>query len=127
DVPVPRMLHFCEDKGIIGTPFYVMARLYGRVFHDSAVPGIAANERRAIYDAMNETLARLHLVDWRAVGLGDYGKPGNYFARQVARWSRQYQASKTRNIGEIERLAAWLPDHIPPGDDTAIAHGDYRL
>lgn len=127
DVPVPRMLHFCEDKGVIGTPFYVMARLYGRVFHDSAVPGIASDERRAVYDAMNETLARLHLVDWRAVGLGDYGKPGNYFARQVARWSRQYQASKTRNIGEIERLASWLPDHIPPGDDTAIAHGDYRL
>jgi aminoglycoside phosphotransferase (APT) family kinase protein len=127
EVPVPRTLLFCDDRGIVGTPFYVMERLDGRIFHQSAIPGIGREERAALYDAMNQTLVRLHQVDWRAIGLADYGKPGNYFARQVARWTKQYQTSKTRDIPDIERLAAWLPDNIPPGDDTAIAHGDYRL
>ena len=127
DVPVPKTLLFCDDRTIIGTPFYVMERLYGRIFHQSGLPDATPAERSTIYDAMNDTLVRLHQVDWRAVGLADYGKPGNYFARQVARWTRQYQSAKTRDIADIERLAAWLPDHIPPGDETAIAHGDYRL
>jgi aminoglycoside phosphotransferase (APT) family kinase protein len=127
EAPVPRTLLFCDDRGIVGTPFYVMEQLDGRIFHESAIPGVGREERAALYDAMNQTLVRLHQVDWRAIGLADYGKPGNYFARQVARWTRQYQTSKTRDIPDIERLAAWLPDNIPPGDDTAIAHGDYRL
>jgi len=127
EVPVPRTLLFCDDRGIVGTPFYVMERLDGRIFHNSEIPKVGREERAALYDAMNQTLVRLHQVDWRAVGLADYGKPGNYFARQVARWTRQYQTSKTRDIPDIERLAAWLPDNIPPGDDTTIAHGDYRL
>lgn len=127
DVPVPRMLLFCDDRSVIGTPFYVMERLYGRVFHDSALPGMGPDERGAVYDAMNGTLARLHRVDCQRIGLADFGKPGNYFARQVARWTRQYESAKIRVIPEIERLAAWLAESIPGGDDTAIAHGDYRL
>ena len=126
-VPVPRTLLFCDDRAIVGTPFSVMERLYGRIFHQSAMPGVTAGERAALYQAMNETLVSLHGVDWQAIGLADYGKPGNYFSRQVARWARQYQSSKTRDIADIERLAAWLPANIPPGDETAIAHGDFRL
>jgi aminoglycoside phosphotransferase (APT) family kinase protein len=127
DVPVPKAVLFCEDRGIVGTPFYVMERLNGRVFHQSELPGCTPEERAAIYDSMNETLVRLHRVDWQALGLADYGKPGNYFSRQVARWVRQYQTSKTHDIPDIERLAAWLPENIPPGDEATIAHGDYRL
>jgi aminoglycoside phosphotransferase (APT) family kinase protein len=127
EVPVPRTLLFCDDRGIVGTPFYVMERLEGRIFHDSAIPGVGREERAALWDAMNQTLVRLHQVDWQAIGLADYGKPGNYFTRQVGRWTRQYQTSKTREIPDIERLGAWLADNIPPGDDTTIAHGDYRL
>ncbi len=127
DVPVPRPVLFCGDREVIGTPFYLMQRLSGRVFWLPALPELEAGERRAIFRAMAETLARLHRVDWRAVGLADFGKPGNYFARQVARWSRQWQDSQTRANPAIDRLAAWLPAHIPPGDETAICHGDYRL
>jgi aminoglycoside phosphotransferase (APT) family kinase protein len=127
DVPVPRMLHLCEDRAVIGTLFYVMAALDGRVVHDSAIPGATPAERAAMYDAMNDVLARLHQVDWRAVGLESFGKPGNYFARQIARWTRAWHASKTREIPELDRLAAWLPEHVPAGDETAIVHGDFRL
>jgi aminoglycoside phosphotransferase (APT) family kinase protein len=128
DVPVPAMLHLCEDRDVIGTLFYVMEALDGRVFHDSSLPGVAPAERAAIYDAMNDVLARLHLVDWRALGLEGFGKPGNYFARQIARWARQWRASKTREIAEIEQLIEWLPAHLPEGDDeTTIVHGDFRL
>lgn len=127
DVPVPRTLHYCDDRTVIGTLFYVMERLEGRIFHQSAMPGVTPAERTALYQAMNETLARLHAVDWQALGLADYGRPGSYFTRQVTRWSRQYQSAKTRDIPDIERLAAWLPENIPPGDETAIAHGDFRL
>ncbi len=127
DVPVPEMLHLCADRTVIGTLFYVMAALDGRVIHDSAIPGVTPAERAAIYDSMNDVLARLHRVDWRAVGLEGFGKPGNYFARQIHRWSRQWQASKTREIAAMERLIEWLPAHVPEGDETTIVHGDYRL
>jgi aminoglycoside phosphotransferase (APT) family kinase protein len=127
DVPVPRMEHFCDDRTVIGTLFYIMEALDGRVFKDPALPGLEPCERAAIYDSMNEVLARLHLVDWRAIGLEGFGRPGSYFARQINRWTRQWQASKTREIPEIERLIAWLPEHVPAGDETTIVHGDYRL
>lgn len=125
--PVPEMLLLCEDRAVIGTLFYIMAALDGRVVHDSSIPGAAPAERAAMYDAMNDVLARLHKVDWRAVGLEGFGKPGNYFARQIARWTRAWHASKTREIPELDRLAAWLPEHVPADDDTAIVHGDFRL
>jgi aminoglycoside phosphotransferase (APT) family kinase protein len=127
DVPVPEMLHFCADRSVIGTLFYVMAALEGRVIHDSAIPGVPPAERRAMYDSMNEVLARLHRVDWRAVGLEGFGRPGNYFARQIHRWTRQWQASKTRDIPAMEHLIAWLPEHVPADDETTIVHGDFRL
>jgi aminoglycoside phosphotransferase (APT) family kinase protein len=127
-VPVPRMLHCCADRSVIGTLFYVMEALDGRVVHDSSIPGVAPAERGAMYDSMNDVLARLHRVDWQAVGLGDFGRPGNYFARQISRWTRQWHASKTREIPEIEDLIAWLPANLPAGaDETVIVHGDYRL
>jgi aminoglycoside phosphotransferase (APT) family kinase protein len=127
DVPVPRMLHLCEDRAVIGTLFYVMTALDGRVVADSAIPDATAPERAAMYDAMNDVLARLHKVDWRAVGLEDFGRPGNYFARQIARWTRAWHASKTREIPELDHLVAWLPEHVPADDETTIVHGDFRL
>ena len=127
-VPVPRMLHCCADRAVIGTLFYVMEALDGRVVHDSSNPGVTPAERAAMYDSMNDVLARLHRVDWRAVGLDDFGRPGNYFARQISRWTRQWHASKTREIPEIDDLIAWLPANLPAGDDeTRVVHGDYRL
>jgi aminoglycoside phosphotransferase (APT) family kinase protein len=128
DVPVPRMLLLCEDKGVIGTLFYVMEALDGRVVHDSSIPGVTPAERSAMFDSMNEVLARLHRVDWQAVGLEGFGRPGDYFARQVSRWTRQWHASKTREIPEIDALVAWLPENLPEGEDeTTIVHGDFRL
>lgn len=127
DVAVPRPILYCADRDVIGTPFYLMERLRGRVFWAPALPELPRAERRAIFRAMSDTLARLHRVDWRAVGLAEFGKPGNYFARQVGRWTRQWQGSQTRANPAIDRLASWLPAHIPPGDETAICHGDYRL
>lgn len=127
DVPVPRMRAFCEDRGVIGTPFYVMDRLQGRVLSSQSIPELPPAQRRACWLAMAETLARLHAVDWAALGLADYGKPGNFFARQINRWTRQWQASRTREDANIERLITWLPAHTPPGDETTIAHGDFRL
>jgi aminoglycoside phosphotransferase (APT) family kinase protein len=126
-MPVPRMEHFCDDRAVIGTLFYVMEALDGRVLRDPALPGLEPSERAAIYDSMNDALARLHRLDWRALGLEGFGRPGNYFARQINRWTRQWYASKTREIPEIERLIAWLPEHVPAGDETTIVHGDYRL
>jgi aminoglycoside phosphotransferase (APT) family kinase protein len=128
DVPVPRMLHLCEDKAVIGTLFYVMEALDGRVVHDSSIPGVSPAERALMFDSMNDVLARLHRVDWQAVGLAGFGRPGDYFARQVSRWTRQWHASKTREIPEIDQLVAWLPAHLPSGaDQTTIVHGDFRL
>ncbi len=126
-VPVPAMRLLCEDDSIIGTAFYVMDHVDGRVFRDPALAGIAPAERAAIYDAMNRTLAGLHRVDWRAAGLADFGRPQNYAARQVARWSKQYRASATAELPAMDRLIDWLPAHLPAAADAAIAHGDFRL
>lgn len=127
DVPVPRVHLLCEDADIIGTAFFVMDCVEGRIMRDPLMPGSSQQERAACYDSMNDVLARLHKVDFRAVGLGDYGRPEAYVARQVARWSKQYEASKTDEIASMDRLIEWLPRHIPPGDETTIAHGDYRI
>jgi aminoglycoside phosphotransferase (APT) family kinase protein len=127
EVPVPRVVHFCADAEVIGTPFYLMECLEGRVFRDLLLPGTSAAERSAIYAAMIETLARLHRVDWKGLGLGDFGKPQNYLARQLALWSRQYQAARREPVPAMERLMAWLTDHLPAEQSPAIAHGDYRL
>lgn len=127
DVPVPRVFVLCEDESVIGQAFYVMEWVSGRIFRDPSLPTLVPAERAAIYDAMNETLARLHRVDYRAVGLEGFGKPGNYFQRQIARWIQQYEASKTEEIDSFDALVEWLPRSIPPGDETAIAHGDFRL
>lgn len=126
-LPVPRMLAFCDDAQVIGTPFYVMDKLEGRVMSSHALPEIEPAQRKACWMAMAETLATLHGLDWAALGLSDYGKPGNYFARQIARWSRQWAASRTREDAHIDRLIAWLPAHIPKGDETRLTHGDFRL
>lgn len=127
DVPVPEMLALCQDKEILGTDFYVMAHLDGRVIRNLAVDGYAADERRAIYDQMNEVMARLHSVDHEAIGLGDFGRPGNYFERQIGRWTKQYRASQTDDLEAMEFLIDYLPKNIPADDSVSIAHGDYRL
>jgi aminoglycoside phosphotransferase (APT) family kinase protein len=128
DVPVPRMVLYHETPDVLDTPFYLMERLDGRVFHDCALPGLSPDERRAIYLSMAETLAKLHAVEPAAIGLGDYGRPGNYFERQIARWSRQWAESPTKDIPELDALVTWLPAHLPPDDGAiAIAHGDFRL
>jgi aminoglycoside phosphotransferase (APT) family kinase protein len=126
-VPVPRTYALCEDPEVIGTAFYIMAYVPGRVFADPRLPGLTARERAGIYDAMGRVLAHLHTVDWQALGLADFGRPGNYFARQIHRWTSQYRASETERIEAMEHLMAWLPAHIPPGDETTLVHGDYRL
>ena len=125
--PVPRQYALCLDEAIIGRAFYVMECVEGRVLWDQSLPGMSPGERAAIYDEQNRVIAQLHTIDYTALGLGDYGKPGNYFARQIERWTKQYQASRTEPIEAMERLIEWLPAHIPPGDDTGIVHGDYRL
>ncbi|PQO24264.1 phosphotransferase family protein [Rhodobacteraceae bacterium WD3A24] len=128
DVPVPVPILLEEDDTVLGTPFYLMERLDGRVFDDAALPGLAPSERGEIYLAMADALARLHAVAPDAVGLGDFGRPGNYFERQIARWTRQYRASPGRAIPALERLIEWLPEHMAPDDgDVAIAHGDFRI
>jgi aminoglycoside phosphotransferase (APT) family kinase protein len=126
-VPVPRSYALCEDPGVIGTAFYIMEYVPGRVLADPRLPGVAPAERAQIYDAMNGVLARLHMVDWKAVGLADFGRPGNYVARQIHRWTTQYRASETETIPSMEQLIAWLPQHIPADDTTTLVHGDYRL
>jgi len=126
--PVPKP-HFglCADDSVIGSMFYVMELVEGRTFWDGSLPGLAPQERTAIYHAAVDTLAALHAIDYEAIGLGDYGKPGNYFERQVARWTRQYRASQTDDLPEVERLIEWLPRTVPPQTRTSIVHGDYRI
>src|SRR6202166_965876 len=126
-VPVARAYALCEDPTVIGTEFYVMDYVEGRVFWDAALPEVAGTERRAIYEEMTRVIAALHTVDYTAVGLADYGKPGRYIERQVARWTQQYRASQTETIDAVERLIEWLPKHIPADEETAVVHGDYRL
>jgi aminoglycoside phosphotransferase (APT) family kinase protein len=125
--PAPRQYALCLDEAVIGRAFYVMDYVEGRVLWDQSLPGMSVDERAAIYDELNRVIARLHRLDPAALGLADFGKPGNYFARQIERWTRQYQASATEPIEAMDRLIEWLPAHIPPGDQTAVVHGDYRL
>lgn len=127
DVPVPKMVLFHLGREVIGTPFYMMERLEGRIFSECALPGMQPSERRAIYLAMADTMARVHKVDWKAIGLADYGRPGGYFTRQIARWTKQWNASKTHANPELEQLIAWLPNNIPAEDEITISHGDFRL
>jgi aminoglycoside phosphotransferase (APT) family kinase protein len=126
-VPVPPTHLMCHDEHVIGTPFFVMGCVDGRVFRQPHLPGVSAADRAAMYEDMVDVLARLHSVDVASIGLSDYGKPGNYYARQIGRWSQQYVAAKTGEIPSMDRLMEWLPAHIPPGDETAIVHGDYRV
>ena len=127
DVPVAKTYALCEDAAVIGTVFYVMEYVEGRVLWDPALPGMTPPQRAAHYDELNRVIAALHRIDYRAAGLDGYGKPGSYVERQVARWSKQYQASAGDRIRAMDRLIDWLPRHVPGGDETAIVHGDYRL
>lgn len=128
DVPVPRPVLYEPDPAVIGTPFYLMERLEGRVFHDCALPEAAREERGPLYRAMAETMACLHAVDPATVGLADFGKAGNYFERQIARWSRQWRESSFGSVPELDALCDWLAENRPPDDGvTAIAHGDFRV
>lgn len=128
DVPVARARLLCDDDSVIGQMFYVMDAVEGRILVDPSMPAQTPTERAAIFDSMNDVLARLHKVDPVKVGLGDYGRSGQYIARQVARWSKQYAELKTEDIPAMDKLSAWLPENIPDdGDPTSIAHGDYRL
>jgi aminoglycoside phosphotransferase (APT) family kinase protein len=125
--PVPRSRVLCMDESIIGTAFYIMDYVEGRVFWDQSLPGSNAPERAAIFDEMNRAIAALHTVDYNAIGLADFGRPGNYFTRQIDRWTRQYRSSEGERIDAMDRLIEWLPCNVPSGEETAIVHGDYRL
>jgi aminoglycoside phosphotransferase (APT) family kinase protein len=127
DFPVPRMRALCLDESVIGTTFYVMDFRAGRIFRDARLPGLEPAERAAIYDELNAVMARLHGVDYAAIGLGDYGRPGNYFVRQIDRWTKQYRGAETQTIPAMEALIEELPRRMPADDTTTIAHGDYRL
>jgi aminoglycoside phosphotransferase (APT) family kinase protein len=127
DFPVPRPYVLCKDEEVVGTIFFIMEFVEGRIFWDLDLPGMTPEERRAIYDNTNQTIAALHNFDVRKIGLGDYGQPGNYFARQISRWTKQYVASETAKIEEMNRLMAWLPANIPGDDSAAVVHGDFRL
>ena len=127
NIPVARSWVLCMDDSVIGTAFYVMEYVDGRVLWDQSLPGMSRAERAAIYDEMNRVIAALHKVDYHAIGLDDYGKPGNYLERQISRWTKQYRASETEKIEAMEKLIEWLPQHIPSQDETSVVHGDYRL
>ncbi|MGC1460484.1 MAG: phosphotransferase family protein [Steroidobacteraceae bacterium] len=128
DVPVPRMIHYCEDASIIGTPFYIMERVSGRVFADNALPGVSPEDRTAMYKAMADTLATLHSVDIDATGLRDFGKAGDFFARQLLTWSRQHDALRLPGSENTDRLFSWLQERRPAArDETTIIHGDFKL
>lgn len=127
DVPVPRVHLLCEDESIVGTMFYVMDYVEGRVYTDRLLPGCTPAERTAMYESMNDVLAKLHKVDYAAVGLADFGRPTGYVARQVARWSKQYVVSCVEDTPAMNELMQWLPANLPAQDEAAIAHGDYRI
>jgi aminoglycoside phosphotransferase (APT) family kinase protein len=126
-VPVPEALALCEDPTVAGTPFYVMRYVQGRILPELGLPGLAPAERRVLWEDAVAILARLHQVDWRALGLEDFGRPGNYYARQLHRWVGQYRASETESIPAMERLIEWLPAHVPGDDATTLVHGDFRI
>jgi aminoglycoside phosphotransferase (APT) family kinase protein len=125
--PVAQALHYCDDASVVGTPFYLMDYVEGRVFWEPDIPDATAAERAAVYSSLSATLAQLHSFDPAALGLTDFGRGENYVARQVERWSRQYRASETERIDDMERLIAWLPDHLPPPAPVRLVHGDFRL
>jgi aminoglycoside phosphotransferase (APT) family kinase protein len=129
DYPVAHVHGLCMDDAVIGTPFYVMDYVEGRIFWDVSFPTMAAEERPSYFDAMNDALARLHCLDFSAIGLADFGRPGSYFARQIARWSKQYlgDADHAGRDPNMDRLIEWLPAHLPEGDETALVHGDFRV
>jgi len=125
--PVAHVYGLCTDDSVIGSWFYIMEMVEGRIFWDATFPDVSRDQRPAYFDAMNTTIARLHGIDYQAIGLGDYGKPGNYFARQIGRWTRQYTEDVDGGRDpNMDALVAWLPDNIPDGDETSIVHGDYR-
>jgi aminoglycoside phosphotransferase (APT) family kinase protein len=125
--PVAEPILYCADESVVGTAFFVMAHVEGRVIWEPRMPGSNPTERAQVYDAMNATLAQLHSFDPAAIGLADYGRAENYVGRQVERWSKQYRASETEKIEEMDRLIAWLPEHLPPPQPARLVHGDYRL
>lgn len=128
NVPVPEAFLLCEDDSIVGSMFYVMKKVEGRIIFDPAVPGVDNDHRAAMYDDMNRVLAALHSVDHESVGLGDFGRPGSYFARQLSRWTKQYRASETETIPDLDALITWLEAEMPADDGrTSIVHGDYRI
>jgi aminoglycoside phosphotransferase (APT) family kinase protein len=126
-VPVARPLALCEDPSVIGSVFFVMEHVPGRVFWDQTLPGLAPAERTAMFDAMNTTISALHGLDYAALGLGDFGRPEGFLGRQIARWTKQYRASETRTIEAMDRLIEWLPRNLPADGGAAIVHGDYRM
>ena len=127
DFPVPEMYLYAEEPDVVETPFFVMSFVEGRVFDNVTMPDLTPDERRPIFDAMLETMAKLHAIVPEDVGLGDFGRQGNYFARQIRRWSKQYQASETDEITEMNRLIDWLPENIPADDETRVIHGDFGM
>lgn len=127
DVPVPETILYCDDLSVIGTPFYLMERLDGRVFHDASLPGVAPVDREAMILGMAQTLARLHDVDPPSVGLGAFGRPSGYFERQIRRWTKQYELARWRDLPDVETLIKWLPYHLPPDGAARICHGDFRM
>ena len=126
-VPVAKMVALCEDAAVIGTPFYLMEYIDGRILWDPTMPGMTRDARAAHYDELNRVQATLHQVDYRSVGLVDFGKPGRYIERQIARWSKQYDAAGAARIPSMDALIAWLPGKVPQDDETSIVHGDFRL
>ena len=125
--PVPKTYALCEDDSVVGTAFFIMDFVEGRIFWDSGLPDVAKADRAPLYEALVNTLADLHKIDYVAAGLEDYGKPGNYFERQVGRWSKQYKGAETSDIDEMNRLMAWLPTAVPQDDATSVVHGDFRF
>ena len=127
DVPVPQMLAYCEDESIIGTAFFIMEYLDGRVFVDQSLPGLHPKQRQQVYEQMNQTISAIHRLDYVSLGLENFGKPGNYFARQITRWSRQVREANIAIPNSLNRLMDWLPEHIPAEDETSLIHGDFRM
>jgi len=126
-VPVARVHGYCADVAVIGSAFYVMDYVPGRIFFDPRLPDVTPDQRAAMFAAMNDVIAHLHGIDWRAVGLEGFGRPGGFLARQIGRWTSQYRASEMQPIEAMDRLIEWLPAHLPAADEVSLVHGDYRM